>query len=168
MSIFFWRRSVGHKTRFEHFYQTVWIFFHLVHSMSYDPQTSILCVCISHFEHRIWNMVVQGVALKSRFLLSRALEVIRRYCNQLWIFCGRFSRLQQASARKAWYHRGPVKSRIIASYVHHNFYLWYFIMPQIMFFPCSINITARLACTNNDTCSTDSLARLKIGFNSTK
>ena len=80
----------------------------------------------------------------------------------------RFSRLRQAPSRKAWYSSGPVKSKIIASYVHENFYLWYFILPQIMVFPCSINITARLACTNNHTCSTDSLARLIIGFKSTK
>ena len=92
-------------------------------------------------------------------LLQSAMDILWRL---------RFSRLRQAPSRKAWYSRGPVKSKIIASYVHENFYLWYFILPQIMVFPCSINITARLACTNNHTCSTDSLARLIIGFKSTK
>ena len=92
-------------------------------------------------------------------LLQSAMDILWRL---------RFSRLRQAPSRKAWYSRGPVKSKIIASYVHENLYLWYFILPQIMVFPCSINITARLACTNNHTCSTDSLARLVIGFKSTK
>ena len=92
-------------------------------------------------------------------LLQSAMDILWRL---------RFSRLRQAPSRKAWYSRGPVKSKIIASYVHENFYLWYFILPQIKVFPCSINITARLACTNNHTCSTDSLARLIIGFKSTK
>ena len=92
-------------------------------------------------------------------LLQSAMDILWRL---------RFSRLRQAPSRKAWYRRGPVKSKIIASYVHENFYLWYLILPQIMVFPCSINITARLACTNNHTCSTDPLARLIIGFKSTK
>ena len=92
-------------------------------------------------------------------LLQSAMDILWRL---------RFSRLRQAPSRKAWYSRGPVKSKIIASYVHENFYLWYFILPQIMVSPCSINITARLACTNNHTCSTDSLARLIIAFKSTK
>ena len=92
-------------------------------------------------------------------LLQSAMDILWRL---------RFSRLRQAPSRKAWYSRGPVKSKIIASYVHENVYLWYFILPQIMVFPRSINITARLACTNNHTCSTDSLARLIIGFKSRK
>ena len=106
---------------------------------------------------RIWTNVarVRG----DPPLLQSAMDILWRL---------RFSRLRQAPSRKAWYRRGPVKGRIIASYVYDNFYLWYFIMPQIMVFPCSINITARLACTNNDTCSIDSLARLIIGFKSTK
>ena len=92
-------------------------------------------------------------------LLQSAMDILWRL---------RFSRLRQAPSRKAWYRRGPVKSKMIASYVHDNFNLWHFIMPQIMVFPCSINITTILACTINDTCSTDALARLIIGFKATK
>ena len=47
------------------------------------------------------------------------------------------------------YHRRPVQSRIIASYMQDKFYVWYFVMPQVMAYQFSINIIARLACTNN-------------------
>ena len=80
----------------------------------------------------------------------------------------RFSRLRQAPSRKAWYRRRPVQSRIIASYVHENIYLWYFTMPQIMAYPYAISIIGRLRCTNSEICSSDSLARFIIGFKSTK
>ena len=102
--------------------------------------------------------------------MSRALGVIRRYCNQLWIFCGDYAfRVFDRHPRgKRDIIEDQSKVELLPPMCTINFYLWYFIMPQIMFFPFSVNITARLACTNNDSCSTDSLARLKIGFKSTK
>ena len=45
-------------------------------------------------------------------LLQSAMDILWRL---------RFSRLRQAPSRKAWYSRRPVKSKIIASYVHENF-----------------------------------------------
>ena len=133
----------------------------------------IVIMTITSVAHGIINDVIKFKPPKDLWVPVTAVARVRgdppllqSAMDILWRL--RFSRLRQAPSRKAWYSRGPVKSKIIASYVHENFYLWYFILPQIMVFPCSINITARLACTNNHTCSTDSLARLIIGFKSTK
>ena len=78
-------------------------------------------------------------------LRTRCISEILKPCIDLYNYCGEWGEQVQ----------------------YYLIRVWYSIMSQTMACPYSMIIIARLICTNNDFCSTDSLARLIIGFKST-